>query len=440
MHPRDRFRLLALDVDGTILDGRGALRPRTASAIARAAEAGIRPVLCTGRRYRRALPLARELGLEGPIVCNSGAILKETAGHRTLWRADFDPGLRGDLLRAFAARDEPIVGFSDLGPDEADFVVASDPTGRDLFDDYLSQNRPHARVDPAWADRGDPHFHLCAIGDRPRMLALEAELLGQFPGRIRTFVQRSPSYSGTMCEVLRHDASKWAAITRLMDAWGIAPEQVVAVGDDMNDLPMILGAGLGVAMAHAPRAVLDAGRSRHALQRQRPGRGGGPDRRRPPRAIPISNPRSPRSPMSEPSWTPRGRTPRDSWKRTGCSACGRSGSGRGLSGKEHDFFVLDLADAVNVIAVTPDRRRRPGPAVPRGVELRQPGAARRPPRTRRGPRGSAGARELMRGDRLRRRRRAGRPRVGVVEPVDPVLENHDHPDPQRRALGDDAVG
>ena len=61
MNPPDRrIRLLALDVDGTLLDGRGELRPRTASAIARAAEAGIRPVLCTGRRYRRALPVARD--------------------------------------------------------------------------------------------------------------------------------------------------------------------------------------------------------------------------------------------------------------------------------------------------------------------------------------------------------------------------------------------
>ena len=253
-----RFRLLALDVDGTILDGRGQIRPRTARAIARAAEAGIRPVLCTGRRYRRALPVARELGLTGPIVCNSGAILKDTHDHRTLWRADFDHGLRTELIRAFADHDEPIVGFADDGPDDPDFVVRHDPTGRAMFDEYVALNRPHARVDPGWADRGDPHFHLCAIGDRPGMLALEADLLDRFPGRIRTFVQRSPNYTGTMCEVLRHDASKWAALGPLMRAWGVAPEEVVAVGDDMNDLPMILAAGLGVAMAHAPRIVLDA--------------------------------------------------------------------------------------------------------------------------------------------------------------------------------------
>src|SRR5512135_1043762 len=87
MTPR-RIRILALDVDGTLLDPDGTLRPRTAQAVARAAEAGIRPVLCTGRRYRRARPIATLLGLDAPIVCNSGAIVKDPGDHATLWRAD----------------------------------------------------------------------------------------------------------------------------------------------------------------------------------------------------------------------------------------------------------------------------------------------------------------------------------------------------------------
>ena len=56
-----RYRILALDVDGTLLDADGHLRPRTADAVARAARAGIRPVLCTGRRYRRARAVTEQL-------------------------------------------------------------------------------------------------------------------------------------------------------------------------------------------------------------------------------------------------------------------------------------------------------------------------------------------------------------------------------------------
>jgi hydroxymethylpyrimidine pyrophosphatase-like HAD family hydrolase len=251
--------VLALDVDGTLLDRDGALRPSTAEAVARAARAGIRPVLCTGRRYRRARPVADSLGLDAPLVCNSGAIVKEPAGHRTLWRADFDAPLLAEILAVFRARDEPVVSFTDRDPDGPDFLVERAATGRPLFDDYVDQNRDHAGVEPGWTDRDAPspsaHFHLCAIGSRPAMLAFERAVLDRLGGRVRTFVQRSPRYAGTMCEVIRHDAGKWAAILHLAGLWGVASAEICAVGDDMNDLPMIAGAGLGVAMGHAPDAV-----------------------------------------------------------------------------------------------------------------------------------------------------------------------------------------
>lgn len=248
-------------MDGTLLDSRGDLRPSTADAVARAARAGIRPVLCTGRRYRRARPVAERLGLDAPIVCNSGAIVKEPNGHRTLWRADFEAGLLAEVLALFHEHDEPVVSFTDFDLDSPDFLVEHDRTGRPLFDDYLDQNRGHAGVTPGWTTRvkdATAHFHLCAIGDRPAMLAFERVVLDRLEGRVRTFVQKSPRYAGTMCEVIRRDASKWTAILHLAESWGISPSEICAVGDDMNDLPMIVGAGLGVAMGHAPDSVRSA--------------------------------------------------------------------------------------------------------------------------------------------------------------------------------------
>jgi hypothetical protein len=255
-----RFRILALDVDGTLLDREGALRPSTVAAIARAALAGIRPVLCTGRRYRRARPIAEHLGLDAPLVCNSGALVKDPADHRTLWRADLDATLVSEVLDLFALHGEPPLSFTDRNPDEFDFLVGLASTGRPHFDDYLDQNRSHAEVDPGWVSRiaQERHFHLCAIGDRPAMLVFEEIVLGRLRGRVQTFVQKSPRYTGTMCEILRHDASKWTGILHLADLWGVAPEEICAVGDDMNDVPMLRGAGLGVAMGHAPPDVLAA--------------------------------------------------------------------------------------------------------------------------------------------------------------------------------------
>ena len=254
-----RYRLLALDVDGTLLDRDGVLRPSTVAALARAAEAGLRPVLCTGRRYRRARPIAEGLGIDAPLVCNSGALVKEPADHGTLWRADFDDATLDDVLAVFRRERRHMVGFTDRDPASADFVVDAFPTGLPLFDKYVALNRPHAEVDPDWPSgptREVARFHLCAVGSREEMLRFESIVLRALPGRVRTFVQKSPSYAGTMCEVLHPEASKWSAVLHLAEKWGITADEIVAVGDDMNDVPMIAAAGLGVAMGHAPAEVL----------------------------------------------------------------------------------------------------------------------------------------------------------------------------------------
>jgi Cof subfamily protein (haloacid dehalogenase superfamily) len=268
-----RYQILALDVDGTLLDPDGTLRLRTAAAVARAARAGIRPVLCTGRRYRRARPIALELGLDAPLVCNSGAVVKDPRDHATLWRADFTQALVADVLELFHLHDQPAVVFTDRGPDDSDFIVAAYPSGREYFDEYVGQNREHAEVNPAWRWNGalpdevpsrapgvnhDVLFHVCAIGTRAEMLAFQQAALTRIDGRIQTFVQRSPRYLGTMCEILRQDANKWTAVLHVAQRWGVEPAEICAVGDDANDIPMIRGAGLGVAMGHAHPDVLAA--------------------------------------------------------------------------------------------------------------------------------------------------------------------------------------
>ena len=257
-----KYRLLALDIDGTLLDREGTLRDSTVSALRDAETAGMKLVLCTGRRYRKARVIAEMLGLDAPLVCNSGAIVKDPLEHRTLWRADFEPSLLSSILEVFHERNEPVVSFTDVSVDEPDFLVEHPRTGREHFDNYLERNQGHEGVIPGWTTTArlgegflEPHFHLCGIGTVTEMLDFERVLLDRLPYRIRTFVQKSPKYTGTMCEVLHHDANKWTAVLQIAKLWGIDRSEIVAVGDDMNDLPMIIGAGLGVAMGHAPEVV-----------------------------------------------------------------------------------------------------------------------------------------------------------------------------------------
>src|SRR5262245_37663031 len=121
MERAPRFRMLALDIDGTLVNSRDELTPATRAAIQRACEAGIRVVLATGRRYSKALHLVEPLKLHVPLISASGALIKDPVDHRTLFRAEFLPGVLEDTLRIVAATGHDAVLYADTFAEGFDF-------------------------------------------------------------------------------------------------------------------------------------------------------------------------------------------------------------------------------------------------------------------------------------------------------------------------------
>ena len=111
------YRLLALDIDGTILGPDREIAETTRQAIGEALRRGLRVVLCTGRRYRSALPIARGLGLPGPIVVHNGALVKDTTRGRTLEATYLAIELQAEVRAVLRTHGAPLV-YVDGWPDE----------------------------------------------------------------------------------------------------------------------------------------------------------------------------------------------------------------------------------------------------------------------------------------------------------------------------------
>lgn len=262
-------RLLVLDVDGTVTNSRHEVTQATCDAVARIRGAGIRVVLATGRRYRDTLPVAARLGVDGPLVTASGALVKRTTDHATLARAEFAPGvLAGVVAGIVNAGHEPVL-YSDSFADGFDFhcrTLAVTPTpagelGRGILGlaEYLTRNRELARITPDLHGNPPPGvFAGFTMGPRRDMLDVEESLHAAFPGQLSLHTIRSPRYLNWMCEIAPVGVTKWSAVLELAHAWGIGASEICAVGDDVNDLPMIRGAGLGIAMGNAQPEVLAA--------------------------------------------------------------------------------------------------------------------------------------------------------------------------------------
>lgn len=259
---RRPVRLLVLDVDGTVCDSRHEVPATTVEAIAGVRAAGIRVLLATGRRYRDTLPVAATLGLEGPLITASGALVKDSRDHATLARATFDADVLAGALRMIVDRGhEPIV-YTDSFAAGFDFHCRGLPAGtapRRGVDEYLERNRGLAAIRPD-LDRAPPPdvFAGFAMGTREAMLDLERVLHAAWPGRLSLHTIRSPRYRDWMCEIAPAGVTKWSGVGTIAAHLGIEPDEICAVGDDVNDLPMIRGAGLGIAMGNATSEVRDA--------------------------------------------------------------------------------------------------------------------------------------------------------------------------------------
>jgi len=247
-----RYQLLALDIDGTLVNSQNELSPRTRDALREASAAGLRIVLATGRRYSRALPLVAPLGIDTPVVTASGALIKRPSDHETLYRADF-PGDLLTRLQAVAVRAGfPALLYGDTFTHGFDYYCESVDVAHPLARDFFARNENCHRLWPDMVSAPPEEiFAGVCIGTKEEMHALHERFTRELPGELYTHVLRSPRYLGYMCEIAPHGVTKWSGVLRLADAWGIPAEAICAVGDDVNDIPMIEGAGLGVAMGNA---------------------------------------------------------------------------------------------------------------------------------------------------------------------------------------------
>jgi 5-amino-6-(5-phospho-D-ribitylamino)uracil phosphatase len=250
-----RYKLLALDIDGTLVNSRDELTPTTKAAIRRACDAGIRVVLATGRRYSKALHLVEPLQLDVPLISASGALIKDPVDHRTLFCAQFAQGVLQEVLTILTAAGHDAVLYADTFLQGFDFYCARFriPYGEqeDLLE-YFSRNSGRGREWPNLMTSPPPDvFAGFAIAPRPKMMELGNKLQTRFGEDLYVHVLKSPFYDGWFCEIEPGRISKWSAVQHLARDWGISDEEICAVGDDVNDIPMVQGAGLGVAMGNA---------------------------------------------------------------------------------------------------------------------------------------------------------------------------------------------
>ena len=254
------YELIALDVDGTLVNSDQTVPSETIDALEQAQDAGMKVCLATGRSLVETLPVWRQLRIKTPcqpMVLIGGALVAEPDTGRTLYQKTIEPGLAGEYAKALGGRGYSAMAIVDPWRHGLDYYLVKSDDADEVRTRWFSQMNVKVRyVSSLGTDGQTPEIlRINAVAEPAAAEAMGLELAEQFAGRLNIHSIVAPNYGITVVEAFAPATSKWAAVTYIAQSLRVPAGRIVAVGDDVNDLSMIRSAGLGVAMPWAPASV-----------------------------------------------------------------------------------------------------------------------------------------------------------------------------------------
>ena len=240
------FRLIALDIDGTIkLPGRP-VSDRTARALERVRGLGAVVTIATGRSFLSAVDATAGLRLDSPIASFQGAQLADPRTGRVLWHRPLSEDMTLRALGSLNGWDGDVMAF----------------VGNDVYVDTVTEWAAYYgerqgvtvhEVGPLEAVAGMRPTRLVVVGEEEPIERLESDLIGRFGDSLH--ITRSlPQF----CEILHPSGGKHRALAALCGRLGISTADTLAFGNGYNDVHMLRWAGLGVAVEGAAAPAAEA--------------------------------------------------------------------------------------------------------------------------------------------------------------------------------------
>jgi hypothetical protein len=250
------IKLIAIDIDGTLLTPEGQITARTRAAIRAARQAGVIVTLATARRYGGVRAVAEALGLALPLIVYDGTLTVNHPSRAILASQTLDPVIARQIIEIFRRHTiQPVVH-----PCESGYCV-----------------KEEVWTGPAEYDNPGLALYLTAAGERVRRLSYEVLSARATEAlRVVAFAEKAlvehvlsevtsldstwnfaphGSYGSAELAILPTGCSKASGVAALAARYSIPLEQVMALGDGYNDLEMLRMVGLGVAMGQAPEQV-----------------------------------------------------------------------------------------------------------------------------------------------------------------------------------------
>lgn len=243
---RNPIRLIAVDLDYTLLNSNFEISPRNRSAIAKAVDGGAIVTLATGRMYASTLPYARTLRLETPLITYNGAYVRVAGSDAVLRHIPVEMEHAVAAIRLAASEGVHCSVYVD------DVLYASrNGWESQMYTEQCAvQGVYRPDLEELLSELGKPPTKVLFICEEQRTPSIQALLEEAMVGRAHV-TRSSPHY----VELVNKEVSKASALEHLCRLLGVLPEETMAIGDGYNDMEMLRYAGVGVAMGNSPDPV-----------------------------------------------------------------------------------------------------------------------------------------------------------------------------------------
>jgi len=237
--------LIAVDMDGTLLNGSGAITERTISALKDAMSEGIKVVIATGRMYPSALPFILDIGTETPCIFYNGAIIRNPVTGVLVYDKPIGIELTSEVMDFYHKNGWYIQIYSN-----DKLYVFDNNDQRCRMYESIARIRAVPLGEKFWDFHVESTKLLGIAESRENFEKMELMTRAEFGSKLYT----ATSW-GAFVEMAHPDVNKANGVSFVADKIGVNRENILAIGDSGNDREMIAWAGLGVAMGNAPDFV-----------------------------------------------------------------------------------------------------------------------------------------------------------------------------------------
>lgn len=238
-----KYKLIAVDMDGTLLNSKGEITEKTMAAIRNAVDQGIILVISTGRPIQGVEKYNGLLDLRGPVITYNGAMIVDAPTREVLFRQELS---RDDAKRIW-----------ELGRkyDTTMCIWSNNQLYSNQWNDKIHDYKKLSGVEPILIKDFDT---LSEQGITKILWYDEVKRVGEFLNELSPEMFSEVSYctsKPSFLEFFSSKVSKSVALEKIGEIYNITREEMIAIGDGLNDLGMIQYAGLGVAMGNAEEEV-----------------------------------------------------------------------------------------------------------------------------------------------------------------------------------------